>query len=60
TEGLYGASLFPATVIGIAGIIAGKWLGLRIAEKMDGEKLKKIIYIFVGISGAVTLIQQIF
>ena len=59
TEGLYGASLFPATVIGIAGIIAGKWLGLRIAEKLDGEKLKKIIYIFVGISGAVTLIQQI-
>ena len=58
-EGLYTVSLFPVTAAGIVAILLGKWVGLRIADRLNGEKLKKIIYIFVGISGAVTLIQQI-
>ena len=58
-EGLYSLSLVPMTLLGIAGILCGKHLGLRIADRLDGAKLKTIIYIFVGISGAVTLIQQI-
>ena len=39
--------------------MAGKWVGLRIAGRLDGEKLKRIVYLFVGVSGAVTLLQQI-
>lgn len=59
SEGLYTVSLFPITAAGIAAIMAGKWVGLRIADRLDGEKLKRIVYIFVGVSGAVTLLQQI-
>lgn len=32
---------------------------LMVAEKLDGAKLKKIIYIFVGISGAINIIQNL-
>lgn len=59
SEGLYGLDLLPVTLLGILGVTAGKGLGLLIAEKLDGGKLKQLIYIFVGISGAVTLAQQV-
>ena len=59
SSGFYTADLIPITVLGVVCILSGKWAGLRIASRINGEKLKKLIYIFVGISGAVTLLQQI-
>lgn len=58
-NGYYTLDLLPYTIAGIVGVTAGKHLGLMVAEKLDGAKLKKIIYIFVGISGAINIIQNL-
>ena len=58
-QGYYPLDLLPVTIVGILGVTAGKHLGLKIAEKLDGERLKKIIYLFVGISGAINVIEQL-
>ena len=39
-QGYYPFSLLPVTVAGILGITAGKYIGLYIADKLDGSKLK--------------------
>lgn len=58
-QGYYTLDLLPYTIVGILGIAAGKHLGLMVVEKLDGAKLKKIIYVFVGISGVINVIQNL-
>ena len=58
-EGYYTMDLLPITLAGIMGITAGKWIGLKIADRLDGAQLKKVIYLFVGISGIVNVIQNL-
>lgn len=58
-QGYYTPDLLPYTMAGILGVTAGKHLGLMVAEKLDGAKLKKVIYVFVGISGAINVIQNL-
>lgn len=59
-NGLYTADLLPYTLAGMVFILAGKEFGIRFARKLNIEVLKKVIYVFVGISGAITLAENIF
>lgn len=60
TNGLYTADLLPYTLVGMAFILAGKEFGIRFAKKLNIEVIKKVIYVFVGISGAITLTENVF
>lgn len=60
TNGLYTADLLPYTLVGMAFILAGKEFGIRFAKKLNIEVIKKVIYVFVGISGAITLAENVF
>lgn len=55
-NGIYTIDLLPATILGFAGITAGKIAGLRILDKIDPARIRKLVYAFVGISGILTLI----
>lgn len=57
--GTYGLELIPITLVGIAGINAGKYIGLRFAERIDKERFKKLVYLAVAISGILTVIQNL-
>ena len=57
--GLYTASLILPTAIGFGGILLGQFIGSRIAGKMDGEKIKRFIYVLVGLTGIETIIKQL-
>lgn len=59
-NGIYTPDLVPVTLLGFAGITLGKRMGLRILDRLDLEVMKKGVYAFVGISGAVTILQQLF
>ena len=48
----------PLTLLGIAAINVGKLFGLRIFQRLDGEKLRKIVYVFIGISGLMNVVQH--
>lgn len=57
--GLYTVSLIPFTLAGLAGILAGKRLGLSVAGKITPAVLKKAAYVFVGIAGLLTIRKYI-
>ena len=58
-KGLYTVNLLPYTIVGAAFILIGKEFGLRFARRLNIELIKKAIYVFVGISGAMTLVENL-
>lgn len=58
-NGLYTVNLLPYTIVGAAFILIGKEFGLRFARRLNIELIKKAIYVFVGISGAMTLVENL-
>lgn len=58
-NGIYTVDLLPYTLLGLACIMVGKHLGLKLLDKLNPELTQKIVYAFVGISGAITVIQNL-
>lgn len=58
-SGIYTPALLPITVLGFLGINIGKMMGLKILHLLDGERMKKLVYAFVGLSGVMTIVNQI-
>lgn len=58
-RGIYTVDLIPVTVLGIIGINLGKWIGISVADRLNTEWIKRIVYLFVGVSGVTTLIQHL-
>lgn len=56
-QGLYSMSLAPMTLVGGAGVVLGGTLGVILLRKMKPDVLKKIVYVFLGISGVITVFQ---
>lgn len=59
SNGIYTVDLIPYTLLGYICISIGKRMGLQVLDKLDGEKIKKVVYAFVGISGLISVIQNI-
>ncbi len=57
--GILTASLILPSLIGFGGLLLGHLIGSRIAGKLDGEKLKRFVYVLVGVTGIETLIKQL-
>lgn len=55
--GIYTLDMIPMTLLGMLAITLGKLGGLRVLERLNGELLKKVIYVFVGISGLLTILR---
>lgn len=55
-NGIYTIDLLPVTILGFGGITIGKLLGLRILDKINPARIKKLVYAFVGISGFLSLL----
>ena len=58
-RGIYTMDLIPVTLLGLAGITLGKLIGLRILDRLNLDMMKKGVYAFVGISGLITVLQQL-
>ncbi len=52
-------SHIPLILSGWAGVAAGTFLGLKLFERLPKELLKKLVYGFVGVSGAWLIIQEL-
>ena len=57
--GIYVLDLLPVSILGIVAVNLGSLGGRWLCQKLNIEILKKIIYLFVCISGIVTLIQSL-
>lgn len=58
-NGFYTADCLLPTLTGGIAILFGTLLGIRLMKKIDTEKMKKIVYIFLGISGVITILEYI-
>ena len=58
-SGLFPLHLLPLTLLGIAGVVCGQKLGLVVGRKLDGGQLKKLVYLYVMVSGAVTVLRNL-
>ena len=57
--GILTLDLLPVLAVGIVGILVGQFIGKKIVDRIDGEKLKKIVYVFLAISGVITTINAL-
>ena len=55
-NGFITSEVIVASMFGIAGCMAGNLLGRMVFDKLDGAKLKKIIYAGMIISGILMII----
>ena len=60
SQGYYTLDLIPLTILGLLAINAGKAVGLKLLDKMDADLVRKVVYLFVGISGVLKVVQNIF
>lgn len=54
-SGIFTSELWVYTVIGVVAITLGKLVGIRIIDRINTETMKKIVYVFLGISGVLNL-----
>lgn len=45
--------------LGMACILLGLWIGTRLSRRMSGDVARQVVYIGVGVSGLVTLVQEL-
>lgn len=58
-RGILTADMLPLVVLGVAGMVAGERIGLRILRRIDVPTMKKAVYIFLAISGVITLVRNL-
>ena len=58
-RGYFSAALLPMAGLGMACILLGLWIGTRLSRKMSGDVARQVVYIGVGVSGLVTLVQEL-
>jgi len=58
-KGLYTVPLLPYTIVGVLGVMGGKFLGLRLQGRMSLDKLRKAVYAFVGLCGVLNIVTEL-
>ena len=58
-NGIYNWSLWPYILVGSVFIVVGMYGGELVAKRLEVQKLRIIVYTFVGISGLILLLQQV-
>ena len=58
-NGVFNWSLWPYIAVGSGCIIIGMYVGEKVAKHLSPEKLRIVVYTFVGISGLILLLQQL-
>lgn len=57
--GIITVNEIPIIAAGIVGILLGSQLGGRVVSKLDGNKMKKMIYAFLGVAGMITVVSSL-
>lgn len=58
-NGTFDQGLWPYIVVGSVCILIGMKAGEAVADRIDPKHLRRVVYIFVGLSGLILLLQNI-
>ncbi len=59
-KGFFTVDMIPLAVIGMITTLIGLQIGLRFSDKLDEKKLLKAVYLCIGLSGVIILVQNLF
>ena len=51
--------LLPLTLLGVAGVVCGQRFGLKLGGKLNAVQLRRLVYAYVILSGAATVVQHL-
>ncbi|MGI6095176.1 MAG: sulfite exporter TauE/SafE family protein [Lachnospiraceae bacterium] len=57
-KGVLTLELIPNIIIAVLSILIGAAVGKRLASRLNGEVLKKVIYAFIGFAGIITIFES--
>ncbi len=57
--GYYTLDLLPLTLLGAAGVVCGQRFGLKLGSRLNAAQLRRLVYAYVILSGAVTVLQRL-
>ena len=55
----FSVSLLPVAGVSVVCILLGLWIGTLLSRRMSGDIARQVVYIGVGVSGLVTLVQEL-
>lgn len=55
-KGIYTVELIPYTLLGMIAVMIGKYIGERIIDRINADTMRTVIYLFLGITGAMNLL----
>ena len=58
-SGYYTLDLLPLTLLGVAGVVCGQRFGLKLGGKLNAVQLRRLVYAYIILSGAVTVVQHL-
>lgn len=58
-SGLYQLSFLPYAALGTVGMLAGMKVGKMVIDRLDADRMRRLAYLFVGISGVIFLLQSL-
>ncbi len=58
-SGILTVDLLPLAIPGLAGLLLGKNIGVRILDRLPIATIKKLVYLFLAFSGAVTFLSTL-
>ncbi|MBR6703903.1 MAG: sulfite exporter TauE/SafE family protein [Lachnospiraceae bacterium] len=58
-NGIFTADLMPVVLVGAAAIWGGKMVGVKLADRLSPDTLRKCIYLLVMLSGVSTLLKNL-
>lgn len=58
-RGYYGVEHLAITAVGVAAVLLGNVIGNALSRRMSGDAARQVVYVGVGISGLITLLQQV-
>lgn len=56
-NGLITGNLLPLILAGFCAVLLGSFLGARVVDRLDGERMKRFIYLLLAVSGAITFLR---
>lgn len=58
-SGVFDRELLMMAIPGIVAILVGEYIGIRVINKISHQRIKKVIYLFLIVSGVITLVQTL-
>lgn len=58
-RGILTLDMMPLFLFGLIGMMAGKQAGLYILSRINAETMKKAVYVFLAVSGGITLVRSL-